>query len=35
VPYTGGGQSAMNTFCGRCCGQGGTGGAGLVRITYI
>lgn len=36
VPYTGGGQSAQNTFCGSsCCGQGGTGGPGLVRITYI
>jgi hypothetical protein len=25
----------MNTYCGRCCGQGGTGGGGLVRLTYI
>lgn len=36
VPYGSGGQSAMNTYCGNgCCGQGGTGGSGLVRITYI
>lgn len=36
VPYGTGGQSAMNTFCGSgCCGQGGTGGGGLVRIMYI
>ena len=36
VPYGTGGQSAMNTFCGSgCCGQGGTGGGGLVRVTYI
>lgn len=36
APYGAGGQSAMNTYCGNsCCGQGGTGGAGLVRITYI
>jgi hypothetical protein len=26
----------MNTFCGSsCCGQGGTGGGGLIRVTYI
>tara|TARA_B100000676_G_C17714265_1_gene647910 strand:- start:323 stop:595 length:273 start_codon:yes stop_codon:yes gene_type:complete len=35
VPYGTGGQSAMNTFCGRCCGQGGTGAGGLVRVTFI
>lgn len=36
VPYGTGGQSAMNTYCGsNCCGQGGTGGGGLVRVTYI
>ena len=36
VPYGSGGQSAMNTFCGNnCCGQSGTGGGGLVRVTYI
>jgi len=36
VPYGAGGQSAMNTYCGNgCCGQGGTGGSGLVRITYL
>jgi hypothetical protein len=35
VPYGNGGQSAMNTYCGSCCGQGGTGGGGLVKITYF
>jgi hypothetical protein len=25
----------MTTYCGGCCGQGGTGGPGLVKITYI
>jgi len=35
VPYGNGGQGAMNTYCGRCCGQGGTGGSGLVKITYM
>ena len=36
VPYGHGGQSAMSTYCTstQCCGQGGTGGPGLVRITY-
>ena len=36
VPYGNGGQGAMSTYCGTsCCGQGGTGGSGLVKITYI
>lgn len=35
VPYGNGGQGAMTTYCGRCCGQGGTGGSGLVKITYF
>ena len=36
VPYGTGGQSALNTFCGSsCCGQGGTGGGGLVKVMYI
>ena len=35
VPYGHGGQNAMSTYCGRCCGQGGTGGGGLVKITYF
>ena len=35
VPYGHGGQNAMTTYCGRCCGQGGTGGGGLVKITYF
>ncbi|MBO71856.1 MAG: hypothetical protein CL508_06035 [Actinobacteria bacterium] len=36
VPYGNGGQSAMSSYCGgsNCCGQGGMGGPGLVRITY-
>lgn len=35
VPYGSGGQSAMTSYCGRCCGQAGTGGGGLVKITYF
>ncbi len=37
VPYGSGGQSAMTTYCGggSCCGQGGTGGSGVVKITYF
>ena len=36
VPYGNGGQGAMNTYCGTdCCGSGGTGGPGLVKITYF
>jgi hypothetical protein len=35
VPYGSGGQNAMTTYCGGCCGQGGTGGSGLVKITYF
>ena len=35
VPYGTGGQSAGTNYCGGCCGQGGTGGGGLVKITYI
>ena len=35
VPYGNGGQNAMTTYCERCCGQGGTGGGGLVKITYF
>ena len=36
VPYGNGGQSAMSSYCGgsSCCGTGGFGGPGLVRITY-
>jgi len=30
-----GGQSAISTYCGSsCCGQGGTGGPGVVKITF-
>jgi len=36
VPYGHGGQGAMTSYCGSsCCGQGGTGGAGVVKITYM
>ncbi len=35
VPYGHGGQNAMTNYCERCCGQGGTGGGGLVKITYF
>ena len=35
APYATGGQGAMTTYCGRCCGQGGQGGSGVVRITYV
>jgi hypothetical protein len=36
VPYGHGGQGAMTSYCGTsCCGQGGLGGPGLVRITYF
>lgn len=42
VPYGQGGQAAMTTFCGdgcqcltQVCATGGTGGAGLVKITYF
>jgi len=36
VPYGAGGMSAQSTYCGTvCCGQGGTGGSGLVKITYF
>lgn len=34
VPFTAGGQSANSNYCGRCCGQGGTGGPGLVKVTF-
>jgi hypothetical protein len=35
VPYAHGAQSAMTTYCGGCCGQGGTGGSGVVKVTYF
>ena len=35
VPYANGGQSATTTYCGACCGQGGTGGSGVIKITFI
>jgi hypothetical protein len=34
VPYATGGQSAMTNYCGGCCGQGGTGGSGVVKVTF-
>ena len=33
-PYGQGGQGAITSYCERCCGQGGTGGGGVVKITY-
>ena len=36
VPYGHGGQNAQTNYCGSsCCGQGGMGGSGLVKITYV
>tara|TARA_B100000003_G_C10925378_1_gene368946 strand:- start:30 stop:815 length:786 start_codon:yes stop_codon:yes gene_type:complete len=36
VPFGHGGQNGMTTYCGSGhCGQGGMGGAGLVKITYV
>lgn len=35
VPYGSGAQNAMTTYCGGQCGQGGTGGSGVVKITYF
>lgn len=35
VPYGNGGQSAMTNYCGSsCCGQGGVGGSGVVKVTF-
>tara|TARA_B100000003_G_C10925378_1_gene368947 strand:- start:846 stop:1643 length:798 start_codon:yes stop_codon:yes gene_type:complete len=36
APYGNGGQNSMTSYCGSGhCGQGGTGGSGLVKITYF
>ena len=36
VPYATGGQQGLTNYCGSsCCGQGGMGGGGVVKITYI
>lgn len=36
VPYGSGGQGAQTNYCGTtCCGQGGTGGPGVVKVTYF
>lgn len=36
APYGHGGGGAFSSYCGTvCCGQGGTGGAGVVKITYM
>ena len=36
VPYGHGGQGAMTSYCGTgCCGQGGMGGPGLVKISFL
>jgi len=36
VPYASGAMGAKTTYCGgaSCCGQGGTGGPGVVKVTY-
>ena len=35
VPYASGAQGAKTNVCGTsCCGQGGTGGSGVVKVTY-
>lgn len=36
VPYGHGGHGAHSNYCGTsCCGQGGTGGPGLAKVTYF
>jgi hypothetical protein len=35
VPYGHGGEGGMTTYCGGNCGQGGTGGPGLVKISFL
>ena len=35
APYATGGKGGQTQYCGRCCGQGGQGGSGVVRITYV
>ena len=36
VPYAHGGQGGITSYCGSGhCGQGGQGGGGLVKITYV
>ena len=36
VPYAHGGQGGITSYCGSgACGQGGQGGGGLVKITYV
>lgn len=36
VPYGHGGHGAHSNYCGSgCCGQGGMGGPGLVKVTYF
>lgn len=36
VPYGHGGHGAHSSYCGTgCCGQGGMGGPGLVKVTYF
>ena len=35
VPYGAGGSNAMSSYCGSgCCGQGGMGGSGVVKVTF-
>ena len=36
APYATGGKGGQTQYCGSsCCGQGGQGGSGMVRITYV
>ena len=35
APYATGGKGGQTQYCGRCCAQGGQGGSGVVRITYV
>jgi hypothetical protein len=34
APYATGGSNGMTTYCGTCCGQGGMGGSGVVKVTF-
>ena len=34
APFGTGGANAMTNYCGTCCGQGGTGGSGVVKVTF-
>ena len=34
APYGQGGMGAQTTYCESCCGQGSTGGPGLIKVTF-